>query len=170
MADLRVQKPSPFTRTFDNELSRALTWVKRHVIECCSPLTLGETKAVKTSVLLSARSFAPSRIRKQEVKKMVVECYAATAARFKKEMATEVAGVPCLHLSLELWADKSSSLKYMGEQQRVTDIAVAVYLALACVTIAEVAMPLPVSSCHCFQVLIREEQNVCVHVFPPSWN
>ncbi|CAN0082082.1 unnamed protein product, partial [Ectocarpus sp. 8 AP-2014] len=78
------------------------------------PLKLGETEGVKTSVLLSSRSFAPSRIRKQEVKKMVVECYAATAARFKKEMATEVAGVPCLHLSLELWVDKSSSLKYMG--------------------------------------------------------
>ncbi|CAM9480620.1 unnamed protein product, partial [Ectocarpus sp. 6 AP-2014] len=114
MADLCAQKPSPFTRIFDNELSRALKWVQRHVIECCSPLTLGETEGAKTSVLLSARSFAPSRIRKQEVKRMVVECYAATAAQFKEEMATEVAGVPCLHLSLELWVDKSSSLKYMG--------------------------------------------------------
>ncbi|CAM9343248.1 unnamed protein product, partial [Ectocarpus fasciculatus] len=105
---------SPFARINENERTRALSWVKRHVIEGWSPLPLGETERVKPSVVLSAGSFTPSRIRKQEVKKMVVEYYSATAARFKAEMAAEVGGVPRLHLSLDLWVDKSSSLKYMG--------------------------------------------------------
>ncbi|CAN0050225.1 unnamed protein product [Ectocarpus fasciculatus] len=113
-ADPRVQKASPFARINENERTRALSWVKRHVIEGWSPLPLGETERVKPSVMLSAGSFTPSRIRKQEVKKMVVEYYSATAARFKAEMAAEVGGVPRLHLSLDLWVDKSSSLKYMG--------------------------------------------------------
>ncbi|CAN0560022.1 unnamed protein product [Laminaria digitata] len=45
---------------------------------------------------------------------MVIEFYAATASRFKTEMAAEVGGVPLLHLNLDLWVDKFSSLKYMG--------------------------------------------------------
>lgn len=170
MADLRVQKASPLARANDNERTRAMPWVKRNVIEWCSSLSLGETERGKTSALLSAESFAPRRIRKQEVKKMVVECYAATSARFKTEMAAEAGGVPRLHLSLDLWVDKLSTLKYIGEQERVTGIAAAVYLALACVTMAEVATPLPVLSCHCFQVLIRREYHVCVHVFRTRGN
>lgn len=118
-----MQKASPFARINENERTRALSWVKRHVIEWCSSLSLGETERVEPSVVLSAGSFAPSRIRKQEVKKMVVEYYSATAARFKAEMAAEVGGVPRLHLSLDLWVDKLSSLKYMGEQERVISVA-----------------------------------------------
>ncbi|CAM9556615.1 unnamed protein product, partial [Ectocarpus sp. 6 AP-2014] len=40
--------------------------------------------------------------------------YAATTNQFKVEMAAEIAGGRLLHLNLDLWVDKFSSLKYMG--------------------------------------------------------
>ncbi|CAB1111532.1 unnamed protein product [Ectocarpus sp. CCAP 1310/34] len=89
--------------------------VKWHVIEGCCPLSYGEKRRVRESLnQIAAKGFPLDRLHKETVAKMVVEYYAATTAQFKAEIAAEVGGVPRLHLDLELWVDKSSTLMFMG--------------------------------------------------------
>ena len=89
-----------------------MTWVKCHIIEGFCPLSHGEKEWVRANVKLTAVKYFPvTRIHNEGVKHMFIEFYAATASRFKKEMAAEVGGVPLLHLNLDLWVDKLSSLE-----------------------------------------------------------
>ncbi|CAM9113299.1 unnamed protein product [Laminaria digitata] len=46
---------------------------------------------------------------------MIIEMYAEIASQFKKETMAEVGGMRVLHLNLDLWVDKFSSLKYIGK-------------------------------------------------------
>lgn len=97
-----------------------MTFVKTHVIEGFCPLSHGEKEWVRTHLKLTAvKNFPVTGIHSKAVKHMVTEMYAATASQFKKGMAAEVGGMPLLHLSLDLWVDKFSSLKYIGKKNRV---------------------------------------------------
>ena len=69
--------------------------------------------------LTALKNFPITGIHNKAVKHMIIEMYAATASEFKKEMAAEVGGVRLLHLNLDLWVDKFSSLKYIGKNKRV---------------------------------------------------
>ncbi|CAM9755873.1 unnamed protein product, partial [Hapterophycus canaliculatus] len=92
-----------------------MTWVKCHIIEGFCPLSHGEKEWVRTNLSLTAvENFPVTAIHKEATKHMVIELYAATASRFKKELAAEIGSLPLLHLNLDLWVDKFSSLKYMG--------------------------------------------------------
>ncbi|CAM9173549.1 unnamed protein product [Ectocarpus sp. 6 AP-2014] len=93
----------------------AMNWVKLHMIEGFCPLSYGDKRWVRESLnQIAAKDFPLGRLHKEAVAKMVVEYYAATTAQFKAEIAAEVGGVPRLHLDLDLWVDKSSTLMFMG--------------------------------------------------------
>ena len=70
--------------------------------------------------LTGLKNFPVTGIHNKAVKHMIIEVYAATASQFKKEMMAEVGGMRVLHLNLDLWVDKFSSLKYIGKNNRVT--------------------------------------------------
>ena len=94
-----------------------MTWVKCNVIEGFLPLSHGEKEWVRAQLKLTGvEAFPVNGVHNQAVKGMVTEFYAATTANFKKEIASEVGGVPVLHLNLDLWVDKFSSLKYIGKR------------------------------------------------------
>lgn len=123
--DLRVLKAtSSAMYSKDRPRFLAMTWVKGNIIEGFCPLSYGEKPSVRATLRLTASSDFPiTRLHNQSVKHMVIEMYAATTALFKKEMAVEVGGIALLHLNLDLWVDKFSSLKYMGKQERICGIA-----------------------------------------------
>ncbi|CAB1100900.1 unnamed protein product [Ectocarpus sp. CCAP 1310/34] len=76
---------------------------------------------VRASLKLTAlKNFPITGIHNKAVKQMVFEMYAATASQFKMEMAAQIGGMRLLHLNLDLWVDKFSSLKYIGKIKRVT--------------------------------------------------
>ncbi|CAN0016946.1 unnamed protein product [Scytosiphon promiscuus] len=92
-----------------------MTWVKCHTIEGFCPLSHGEKEWVRTNLSLTAvENFPVTAIHNKATKHMVIEFYAATASRFKKELAAEIGSLPLLHLNLDLWVDKFSTLKYLG--------------------------------------------------------
>ncbi|CAM9895380.1 unnamed protein product [Scytosiphon promiscuus] len=94
---------------------RAVTWVKCHIVEGFCPLSHGDKEWVRACLKLTgAEDFPITSIDNKAVKHIIIEMYAATASRFKKEMASEVGGMRLLHLNLDLWVDKFSSLKYIG--------------------------------------------------------
>ena len=63
----------------------------------------------------------------QAVKHKIIEMYSATTALFKAEMAAEIGGRRLLHLNLDLWVDKFSSLKYIGNQRWTCKFEISVY-------------------------------------------
>lgn len=119
--DLRVfAATSSAMFTQDHPRFLAMNWVKCHIIEGFCPLSHGEKEWVRASLKLTAvKDFPTTGIHNKAVKQMVIEMYAATAAQFKKEMAAEIGGMQLLHLNLDLWVDKFSSLKYIGKKNRV---------------------------------------------------
>lgn len=139
--DLRVLKAKS-SAMYANDHRRFLqmTWVKCHIIEGFCPLSHGEKDLVRACLRLTAvKDFDVTGIHNKAVKHMVTEFYAATASQFKKEMAAEVGGVPLLHLNLDLWVDKFSSLTYIGKNTRV----IAVAPSKLHVTVRSVAEPPP---------------------------
>ncbi|CAB1117212.1 unnamed protein product [Ectocarpus sp. CCAP 1310/34] len=114
--DLRVSKAvssAMYTRAHPRFL--AMKWVKCNMIEGFCPVSHGEKEWVRASLKLTAlKNFPITGIHNEAVKQMVVEMYAATASQFKMEMAAQIGGMRLLHLSLDLWVDKFSSLKYVG--------------------------------------------------------
>lgn len=93
------------------------------------PLSDGEEEWVRACLRLTALSnFPVTAVNNRVVKHKIIELYAATAYRLQEEMAAEVGRVALLHLSLDLWVDKFSSLKYIGEYSRVAG-CVAFYIA-----------------------------------------
>lgn len=115
--DLRVLKArSSAMYTQDQPRFMAMTFVKTHIVEGFCPLSHGEKEWVRTNLRLTAlKNFPITGIHNKAVKHMITEMYAATALEFKTEMAAEIGGMPLLHLNLDLWVDKFSSLKYIGE-------------------------------------------------------
>ena len=102
----------------DHARFQAMTWVKCHIVEGFCPLSHGEKEWVRACLKLTAqKNFPITGIHNKAVKHMIIEMYAATASEFKKEMAAEVGGVRLLHLNLDLWVDKFSSLKYIGKKK-----------------------------------------------------
>ena len=93
-----------------------MTFVKTNIVDGFCPLSHGENECVRTSLRLTAlKNFPVIGIHNKAVKHMITEMYAATAFEFKTELAAEIGGMPLLHLNLDLWVDKFSSLKYIGE-------------------------------------------------------
>ena len=102
----------------------AMNWVKNYIIEGFCPLSHGEKEWVRANWRLSCvEEFPVTGLHNKAVKHKVVEMYAATTAQFKQEMAAEIGGGQLLHLNLDLWVDKFSSLKYIGKQQLWTPIS-----------------------------------------------
>ena len=116
--DLRVLKATSCAMYAKNKPRwLVVNWVKNHIIEGFLPLSHGEKGWVRMNLRLSAvPEFPVTSLYNQAVKHTIVELYDATAGQFKAEMAAEVAGMPLLHLNLDLWVDKYSSLKYMGKR------------------------------------------------------
>ncbi|CAB1110806.1 unnamed protein product [Ectocarpus sp. CCAP 1310/34] len=101
--------------TQDHPRCLAMNWVKCNIIQGFCPLSHGEKEWVRASLQLTAlKNFPITGIHNKAVKQMVVEMYAATASQFKMEMAAQIGGMRLLHLNLDLWVDKFSSLKYIG--------------------------------------------------------
>ena len=101
-----------------------MNWVKNYIIEGFCPLSHGEKEWVRANWRLSCvEEFPVTGLHNKAVKHKVVEMYAATTAQFKQEMAAEIGGGQLLHLNLDLWVDKFSSLKYIGKQQLWTPIS-----------------------------------------------
>lgn len=99
----------------------AMNWVKNYIVEGFCPLSFGEKQWVRANWRLGAvDEFPVTGLHNQAVKHKVIEMYAATTEQFKLEMAAEIAGGRLLHLNLDLWVDKFSTLKYMGKQQQWT--------------------------------------------------
>ena len=102
----------------DNARFHAMTWVKTHFMQGFCPLSHGEKEWMRTSLRLSAvNNFRVTGIHKKAMTHIVTDFYAAIASRFEKEIAAEIGGVPLLHLNLDLWVEKYSSLKYIGKQK-----------------------------------------------------
>eukprot|EP00903_Cladosiphon_okamuranus_P014534 g13481.t1 len=92
-----------------------INWVKNNIIEGFCPLSHGEKEWVRANWRLSCvEEFPVIGLHNRAVKHKIVELYAATTSQFKQEMANEVGGGRLLHLNLDLWVDKFSSLKYIG--------------------------------------------------------
>ena len=117
--DLRVLKAaSSAMYTHDHPRFQAMTWVKCHIIEGFCPLSHGEKEWVRACLKMTAlKNFPITGIHNKAVKQMIIEMYAATASQFKREMAAEIGAMPLLHLNLDLWVDKFSSLKYIGKKK-----------------------------------------------------
>ena len=84
--------------------------------------------------LTALKNFPITGIHNKAVKHMIIEMYAATASEFKKEMAAEVGDVRLLHLNLDLWVDKFSSLKYIGKNYARGRLLRLLNCTIACVT------------------------------------
>lgn len=105
----------------------AMNWVKHYIVEGFCPLSFGEKPWVRANWKLSCvDDFPVNALHNQAVKHKVIEMYVATTSLFKSKMATEIGGRRLLHLNLDLWVDKFSSLKYIGKQQGglVTNIVI----------------------------------------------
>ena len=115
--DLRVLKARSSTMySQDQPRFLAMTFVKTNIVEGFCPLSHGEKEWVRAGWKLTAlKNFPVTGIHNKAVKHMITEIYAATAFEFKADMAAEIGGMPLLHLNLDLWVDKFSSLKYIGE-------------------------------------------------------
>lgn len=115
--DLRVLKArSSAMYSQDQPRFLAMTFVKTNIVEGFCPLSHGEKEWVRMGLKLTAlKNFPVTGIHNKAVKHMVTEMYGATSCAFKTEMAAEIGGMPLLHLNLDLWVDKYSSLKYIGE-------------------------------------------------------
>ena len=70
--------------------------------------------------LTAVTNFPTTAIHNKAPRHNVAEVFAAIASQFQKEMAAEVGGVRLLHLKLDLWVEKFSSLKHIGKNTRVT--------------------------------------------------
>lgn len=118
--DLRVLKAtSSVMYAKDKPRWLALNWVKNYIVEGFCPLSHGEKEWVRANWRLSCvPEFPVTGLHNKAVKHYLIELYAATTDQFKAEMAAEIAGGRLLHLNLDLWVDKFSSLKYIGKQQR----------------------------------------------------
>ena len=120
--DFRVLKAqSSVMYSADQPRFIAMTSVKTHVVEGFCPLSHGEKEWVRANLrLIALNNFRVTGIHNKAVKHMITEMYAATASEFNTEMAAEIGDMPLLHLNLDLWVDKFSSIKYIGKYNPVS--------------------------------------------------
>lgn len=96
-----------------------LDWVKMHVIDEFGSLGYGEKEHVRAHWLVACHpQFPVKKLHRKNVKDHVVELYAATTDKIRRLLADEVGQSRSIHLNTDLWVDKFSNLKYMGECRR----------------------------------------------------
>ena len=105
-----------------------INWVKNYIIEGFCPMSHGEKEWVRANWRMSTVvEFPVTGLHNQAVKHKIIEMYSATTAKFKEEMAAEIGGRRLLHLNLDLWVDKFSSLKYIGKQRWTGKFEISIY-------------------------------------------
>lgn len=98
------------------ERAMGIHWVISNIVMEFLPLDFGEKERVRTAWLLSCLpSFPVLSLDRKVVKHMLVELYGATASTLKASLCKEASGRRLLHLNLDLWTCKYSSLKFIGE-------------------------------------------------------
>lgn len=94
----------------------AVTWVKCHIVEGFRPFSAGEKEWVRLAWILTGhKDFPVDRLHREAVKHIVTELYASTTEHFKSELRAEVGKEALLHLNLDFWVDKLSTLRYLGK-------------------------------------------------------
>lgn len=111
-----LSPPSVAMRSF-HARKMVLAWIEAHIIRQLCPLSFGEEEKMRACWNVMYREDFPTlALDRTNVKNRIVEMYAATTSRLKQSLVENVAKDQILHLSLDVWTDKFSSLKFMGEQ------------------------------------------------------
>lgn len=102
----------------DSKRFMALTWVKCHIIQGLRSVGAGETDWERKCWRLCGHpDFPVHGLHRKAVEHMIVELYAATTAEVKAELRAQISTGGLLHLNLDVWVDKFSSLKCVGERR-----------------------------------------------------
>lgn len=108
--------PAPTGGAKPDSRSMLLIWIQAHVIKRFCPLSFGEDDSMQACLgAICKDEFPLLSLYSRNVKHKIVEMYAATADRFKQDFANHVSKAQLLHLTLDLWVDRCSSLKFIGE-------------------------------------------------------
>lgn len=100
----------------DPQRALAFIMIKTEVIELFSSLSFGEEQARQVCwEIVCKDNFPVAGIHRNAVKHKIVELYDATARAFKAELQHELQGSQDIHLNLDLWIDKFSSIRCIGK-------------------------------------------------------